>query len=104
MPSHTPLAPTDGAELPAASHGPPPSLAADQPSRWGPGEYALLSALLPGAGQVAQRRWGTAAVQAVTVVSYLVGALALGGGDRALWLAFAWNVWSAIDAYRHAPD
>ena len=53
---------------------------------------------------MAQRRWGTAAVQAVTVVSYLVGALALGGGDRALWLAVAWNVWSAIDAYRHAPD
>jgi hypothetical protein len=76
----------------------------DQSTRWGPGEYALLSVLMPGAGQVAQKRWWTALVQSGTVVGYLVGALALGAGNRALWLALAWNVWSSIDAYWRAPD
>jgi hypothetical protein len=71
------------------------------PFPWTAGSYALLSALLPGAGQLAQRRFGAALLQAATVGSYLVAALAA-GGDRALWLAFAWNAWSAVEAYWRA--
>ncbi len=67
---------------------------------WTPGDYALLSAVFPGAGQAAQRRWGTAALQALTVATYLAGALAV-GGDGAFWLALAWNAWSSVDAYWH---
>ena len=72
-------------------------------NHWAPMSFSLLSVLLPGAGQFAQRRFGTAAVQLATVCAYLVAAVSAGGG-RALWLALAWNAWSAIDAYWHAPD
>lgn len=63
-------------------------------------EHAVLSAVLPGLGQFAQRRFIAGASQLGTVIAYGVTAVALGGG-RTLLLAIAWNVWSAIDAYRH---
>jgi hypothetical protein len=82
------------------------NLSADEPgtrsgARWSPDSYLLLSLLLPGAGQVAQRRFGIAAIQVLTVGSYLFAAMNAGGG-RAYLLALAWNAWSAFDAYRHA--
>ena len=63
-------------------------------------ERALLSLVVPGLGQFAQRRFIVGAGQLATVVAYTVSAFAL-GGRHALVLAVAWNVWSAIDAYRH---
>src|SRR5688572_26371684 len=68
---------------------------------WDSSNYFWLSILLPGAGQLAQRRFVAAAIQAATVGTYLIAASSVGGG-RALWLALAWNAWSAIDAYWHA--
>jgi hypothetical protein len=70
-------------------------------TQWDPGNYLLLSLLLPGAGQVAQRRFVAAALQAATVGTYLVTALGVRDGPT-IWLALAWNGWSAIDAYLHA--
>jgi hypothetical protein len=70
-------------------------------ARWSPDSYLWLSLLLPGAGQIAQRRFGIAAIQLLTVGSYLFAAMNAGGG-RAYLLALAWNAWSAFDAYRHA--
>jgi hypothetical protein len=67
------------------------------------GEYALLSALVPGLGQAIQRRFGAALIQLGTVSAYVAGALSL-GGRRDLLLALLWNVWSVIDAYRHETD
>jgi hypothetical protein len=67
-----------------------------------PADYFWLSILLPGAGQIAQRRFAAAAVQVATVGSYLVASTAIGGGNR-LWFALASYLWSAIEAYRHAP-
>jgi len=64
------------------------------------GERAILSALFPGAGQLAQGRRGAAVLQAATVAGYAAGALA-GGGGQALWLALAWNAWSVVDAFRY---
>jgi hypothetical protein len=55
---------------------------------------------MPGLGQFAQRRFLAGAGQLGTVVAYVTTALALGGGS-ALLLAIGWNVYSAIDAYRH---
>jgi hypothetical protein len=63
-------------------------------------ERAILSLVLPGLGQFAQRRFLAGGGQLGTVLAYAVTALALGGG-HALWLAIGWNVWSAVDAYRH---
>ena len=65
--------------------------------------HAACSALVPGLGQLVQRRFGAAAVQFGTVAAY--AALAIGSGSaRALWIAVAWNVGSAIDAYRRERD
>jgi hypothetical protein len=64
-----------------------------------PPSEALLSAAIPGLGQVAQGRYVAAATQFVTVVGYMVSAVAV-GGRRALLAALLWNVWSTIDAYR----
>ena len=72
-------------------------------AHWSPASFSLLSVLLPGAGQIAQRRFGAAALQLATVGAYLGAAASVGGG-RALLLALAWNAWSAIDAWWHAPD
>ena len=63
-------------------------------------ERAVLSLVLPGLGQFAQRRFLAGGGQLGTVVAYAATALAVGGGS-ALWLAIGWNVWSAVDAYRH---
>lgn len=71
-------------------------------AHWDPSSFSLLSLLVPGAGQLAQGRFLAAAVQAATVGTYLAAAMSLGGG-RSLWLAVAWNAWSAIDAYWHSP-
>ena len=73
-------------------------------TRWDPNNYFWLSVLLPGAGQVAQRRFVAAAIQAATVGTYLAAAISVGEGGRALLLALAWNGWSAIDAYWHARE
>ncbi|HSQ29436.1 MAG TPA: hypothetical protein VLN49_06295 [Gemmatimonadaceae bacterium] len=65
--------------------------------------HAACSALIPGAGQLLQGRLAAAVVQFGTVVAY--AAAAIGSGNaRALWIAAAWNVWSAIDAYRRERD
>jgi hypothetical protein len=72
-------------------------------AHWSRSSFAVLSLLLPGAGQVAQRRYGAAALQLATVVTYLATATSA-VGSRAFWLALAWNAWSAIDAYWHASD
>ena len=77
----------------------PENLAIAPPRRWARADAAVLSALLPGAGQVAQGRLGMAVIQGATVAGYAAAALAAGGGE-ALWIALAWNVWSAVDAYR----
>ena len=69
---------------------------------WSPTSYALLSVLVPGLGQLAQRRPLTAALQFGTVVAYLGSAYAL-GGSRALWLAVLWNGWSAVEAWWRSP-
>ena len=83
--------------------GNPPAAPAVLQHREHPSGRALLSALVPGLGQLAQRRFLAASVQFGTVATYLVGALAV-GGRRALVLAVIWNVWSVVDAYRHEAD
>ena len=67
------------------------------------GQYALLSAFIPGLGQLIQRRFGAAVIQFGTVAAYLVGAFGL-GDRRAMLVALCWNVWSVVDAYRHEAD
>lgn len=64
---------------------------------------AVLSLLVPGLGQAAQRRYADAALQFGTVSTYVVGVFTLGGG-RALLLALLWNAWSVVDAFRHEGD
>ena len=76
---------------------PSPEVVAPQVS---PAGRALQSLLIPGLGQFAQRRFLIGAGQLVTVLAYSATALSL-GGPRALLLSIAFNVWSAIDAYRH---
>lgn len=66
-------------------------------------EHAGLSVLVPGLGQLVQRRFGAAIAMFGTVMAYIIGALGL-GGRRALLLALLWNLWSVIDAYRHEAD
>jgi hypothetical protein len=65
--------------------------------------HAACSALIPGAGQLLQGRFGAAVVQFGTVAAYAAAAIA-SGNPRALWIAVAWNVWSAVDAYRQERD
>jgi hypothetical protein len=64
----------------------------------GPIQYALLSAFIPGAGQVAQGRWVAGAVQFGVVIACLAGIFAA-GPIQALWLALFWNAYSAVEAY-----
>jgi hypothetical protein len=66
-------------------------------------EYAGWSLLVPGLGQLVQRRYGTALLQFGTVVVYLAGTLGL-GGRRSLLFALFWTVWSVVDAYRHEAE
>jgi hypothetical protein len=63
-------------------------------------ERAVLSLVVPGLGQFAQRRFLAGATQLGTVVAYGAGALVFGDA-RALAVAVVWNIWSAIDAYRN---
>ena len=69
-------------------------------SRGEAGQRAILSLLLPGLGQFAQHRFLAGAGQLGTVVAYVTTAAALGSGP-ALLLAIGWNIFSAVDAYRH---
>jgi hypothetical protein len=85
----TDMKPTPDAPLPASVSPRAPAV-----------ERAILSLVVPGLGQLAQRRFLTGGGQLGTVLAYATTALALGGGS-ALWLAIGWNVWSAVDAYRH---
>lgn len=64
---------------------------------------AALSLIVPGLGQVAQRRYVDAALQFGTVTTYVAGVFGFGGG-RALLLALLWNAWSVIDAFRHEGE
>jgi hypothetical protein len=66
-------------------------------------EHATMSVLVPGLGQLAQRRPLTGVVQFATVAGYVIAALSLDRGQAA-WLALVWNAWSAVDAYRHSRD
>ena len=66
-------------------------------------QHAGLSLLVPGLGQLAQGRLGSALVQFGTVAAYVAATFGL-GGRRALLLAVLWNLWSVIDAYRHEAD
>ena len=66
-------------------------------------QEVALSLFIPGLGQLAQGRRLAAATQFGTVVGYLIAAW-VGLGGRAWLIAIAWNVWSAVDAYRHAQD
>ena len=66
-----------------------------------PSNYFWLSVVIPGAGQIAQRLYVSAAIQTATVCFYMIAASA-GGGGRALFLALVWNLCSAVDAYRQA--
>jgi len=66
-------------------------------------QHAALSLMVPGAGQLAQHRFGAALVQFGTVAVYF-GATLASGSHRGLLLALGWSVWSVIDAYRHESD
>lgn len=66
-------------------------------------QRAGYSVLLPGLGQLAQRRFGAALVQFGTAVAYATAAIGL-GSPRAGLVGLALNLWSVIDAYRHEPD
>lgn len=66
-------------------------------------EAAVLSACIPGLGQLVQGRFVAATLQFGTCAAYLVSSFGL-GGRRALLLAFLWNVYSAYDAYRNDSD
>jgi hypothetical protein len=72
-------------------------------SLFDPAIDALLSVLVPGLGQLNQRRYLASALQFGTCAFYILAALVF---DRtnALWFAALWNAWSANDAYRRAPD
>jgi hypothetical protein len=72
-------------------------------ARTRPRERALLSAIVPGLGQLVQRRFLAATLQFGTVAAYLLSAFGLGSG-RAMLLALIWNVVSVVDAYRHEAD
>src|SRR5687768_18586912 len=59
---------------------------------------AGLSLLIPGLAQALQQRWVPAVIHLGAVLTYIFGVVQAGWG-RAGWLAIAWNLWSAIDAY-----
>jgi hypothetical protein len=64
---------------------------------------ALASGFIPGVGQFLQGRYLAAAVQFTTVVAYVVVGSAV-GLRHAMFIAFAWNCFSVIDAYRYRTD
>jgi len=65
--------------------------------------HASYSVLVPGLGQLAQRRFGAALLQFGTAVAYTSAAIGL-GNPRAGLIGLAWNIWSVVDAYRHESD
>ena len=79
---------------------PPVVVSADRP-RIDPANSAGLSLLVPGLAQAMERRWASAITHFGAVMTYLV-VVAQAGWGHAGWLAIAWNVWSAVEAYRHA--
>ena len=68
-----------------------------------PGDHALLSAFVPGLGQLVEGRFVAAAVQFGTVMTYVLCSFAI-GARRTLLVALVWNLWSVVDAYRHDSD
>ena len=91
-PGTPPVAPLLARSADVASHSATPR---------DPSNYFWLSLVIPGAGQLAQRLFASAAIQTATVCFYMIAASASGGG-RALFLALVWNLYSAVDAYRRA--
>ena len=65
--------------------------------------HASYSVLVPGLGQLAQRRFGAALVQFGTAAAYATAAIGL-GSPRASLVGLALNLWSVVDAYRREPD
>jgi len=65
--------------------------------------HAGYSVLVPGLGQLAQRRFGAALLQFGTAVAYTTAAIGL-GNPRAALVGLALNLWSVVDAYRREPD
>jgi hypothetical protein len=67
--------------------------------RRGPGVVgaATASVLIPGAGQLWQRRFGQGAVQLLSFSAYVIAAVRYGNGWWTLG-ALLVNVWSAVDA------
>ncbi|HSA57089.1 MAG TPA: hypothetical protein VLE53_15360 [Gemmatimonadaceae bacterium] len=63
--------------------------------------FATMSAVIPGLGQWKQGRRVTGVLQLGTVAAYLVTAI-VSENLEAVWLAVLWNVWSCVDAFRHA--
>jgi TM2 domain-containing membrane protein YozV len=59
-----------------------------------------MSAAIPGLGQFAQGRPVAGVIQFLAVVTYMFGAVTLGGWKPAL-LALLWNAFSSFDAWRH---
>jgi hypothetical protein len=55
------------------------------------------SMILPGLGQLMQRRFGTAALHFASIALYLIAAVRFGGGAWTLGFAF-FNLWSCVDA------
>lgn len=63
--------------------------------------FATMSAMIPGVGQWAQGRRLIGVLQFGTVAAYVITAIGT-GNQHAAWLGMAWNVWSALDSFRHA--
>lgn len=63
--------------------------------------FATMSAMIPGLGQWGQKRRFIGALQLGTVLASVATAMAT-ENPGAAFLALAWNVWSSVDAFRHA--
>ena len=66
-------------------------------------QRAGYSVVIPGLGQLAQRRFGAALVQFGTAVAYATAAIGF-GSPRAALFGLVLNLWSVVDAYRHESD
>lgn len=69
---------------------------------------AILSTILPGAGQLLQHRWvkGAVFLAIAMVISGVVRRQTMGGGSSSFSLQailVVMAVWSAVDAYMMAP-
>jgi len=65
--------------------------------------HASYSVLVPGLGQLAQRRFGAALLQFGTAAAYATAALGF-LSPLATVVGLVCNLWSVVDAYRHEPD